>query len=195
MFDNKYPYTDFHEMNLDWVIKQIDDLTKKIDNLKLEWLAEANAYTDEKVANFQSQLDALNQELDGVLASVRSELLATETRVNEKITLLQAEMRIFQNKIDAEVIGINARTDEAIKQNNVYLIDELSKSVSQFKVINYFTGLSITIQEMFDYLCRFHIQNAITYTGLAEKLITYTEYVDYHMTYTDLAMRGGEIIN
>ena len=40
MFLNRYPYTDFHELNLDWLIeemnkiqKQIDDLTKQLKDL------------------------------------------------------------------------------------------------------------------------------------------------------------------
>ena len=32
---NKYPYTDFHEMNLDWVIMQIMKITKEINEFKV----------------------------------------------------------------------------------------------------------------------------------------------------------------
>ena len=33
-FINNYPYTDFHEMNLDWIITQTEALTQKVDDDK-----------------------------------------------------------------------------------------------------------------------------------------------------------------
>ena len=32
-FINNYPYTDFHEMNLDWIITQTETLTQKVDEI------------------------------------------------------------------------------------------------------------------------------------------------------------------
>lgn len=32
---DKYPYTDFHELNLDWIIKKIKEVTKEIDDFKV----------------------------------------------------------------------------------------------------------------------------------------------------------------
>lgn len=32
MFNNKYPYTDFHELNLDWILAQIKELTEEMQN-------------------------------------------------------------------------------------------------------------------------------------------------------------------
>lgn len=32
MIWNEYPYTDFHDMNLDWIIKTVKDLKNIIDN-------------------------------------------------------------------------------------------------------------------------------------------------------------------
>jgi hypothetical protein len=31
MFSNFYPYTDFHELNLDWIISEVKRLANKID--------------------------------------------------------------------------------------------------------------------------------------------------------------------
>ena len=34
MFGNKYPYTDFHELNLDWFLKEFVKLQKELEELK-----------------------------------------------------------------------------------------------------------------------------------------------------------------
>jgi hypothetical protein len=47
---------------------------------------------------------------------------------------------------------------------------------------------------MFDYLCRFHLQDAITFTELATASKTFTELAAYNMSYTDLALNGKSII-
>lgn len=38
-FFNKYPYTDFHELNLDWVLKIVKSLMQAVDSLD-DWRAE-----------------------------------------------------------------------------------------------------------------------------------------------------------
>lgn len=34
-FFDKYPYTDFHELNLDWILKTVKDSEKKIDDFTI----------------------------------------------------------------------------------------------------------------------------------------------------------------
>ena len=36
MFFDKYPYTYFHELNLDWLLKKYYELKKKIDKMQKE---------------------------------------------------------------------------------------------------------------------------------------------------------------
>lgn len=46
-FFNNYPYTDFHEMNLDWVLKKIKEVEKTVNDFtvynKLTWCGEWDA--------------------------------------------------------------------------------------------------------------------------------------------------------
>lgn len=69
---NNYPYTDLHEMNMDWVLKQLQSLitawaeTKgEWDETKLEWAQTQEAYTDlyNYVHDYFDNLD-IQQEVD-----------------------------------------------------------------------------------------------------------------------------------
>ena len=39
LFNNEYPYTDFHELNLSWVIERIKKLMSQVSNLE-DWKAQ-----------------------------------------------------------------------------------------------------------------------------------------------------------
>ena len=39
-FINQYPYTDFHELNLDWVINEVQTLQTKVDNIMSDKVVE-----------------------------------------------------------------------------------------------------------------------------------------------------------
>ena len=76
----------------------------------------------------------------------------------------------------------------------LYLIKKLSETLGSLLVINFFTGEKITIQTMFDTLAKLHIQDPLTYTGYAEKNITNENLSLLNITYTDLVLRGEQLI-
>lgn len=58
-FDNKYPYTDFHELNLDWILKQISEMSgssaeikTRLDKLELDNQAMMQLYDDIMAGDF-----------------------------------------------------------------------------------------------------------------------------------------------
>ena len=56
-FFNKYPYTDFHELNLDWTLNTIKALIKEVDELD-EWKSEFEE-------QYQELIDIYNQLING----------------------------------------------------------------------------------------------------------------------------------
>lgn len=36
LFNHEYPYTDFHELNLDWVIKKVHEIDKTVQSIYTE---------------------------------------------------------------------------------------------------------------------------------------------------------------
>ena len=194
MYDNKYPYSDFHELNLDWILETISNLEKRVDNLKNEFLDQANKYTDEKFAEFKNDLAELEQELNIIVEELQAQYSEFTSVINARIQFIQNDINTLNKKIDAEIIGANEYTNQAIIQNNNYLIEKLSETLRSLLVINFFNGEKVTIQEMFDTLAKLHINNPLTYTEYAEKNITNSNLSLLNITYSDLVLKGEELI-
>lgn len=135
-------------------------------------------------ADLQAQYDAAERDFDQLQLSINTSLRQMEIRIDE----LRADMI-------ANINAVNERTDLAIEQNNVYILNELTRFLSSIRVLNALTGTEMSLQEMLNYLCTLHMTDAITYTALASKQNTYTQLAGYNMTYTQLAMNGNNIIH
>lgn len=176
------------------VSKKINEVIDSMNNLGLDILGQANAYTDAKVASFQIQVDEIVAEFNRIVAMIEADNTQFKKDVNDRIDELEQEVDYFNQSLIATTEAINNRTDVAIAQNNASLLAEMRTYLSNILVVNYITGEEMTIQEMFDYLCKFHLTDPITYTELVGKNCTYNTLINYLMTYQQLIVSGGSII-
>lgn len=149
-------------------------------------------YTDNAIRQMEEEV---NTQLANTLADLRATNQLFIDYVNNSLTVMTSRIDTFDTKLTNEIIGVNARTDLAIEQNNAYLLEEIGKGFVDLKVINYFTGQSVSVQEMFDYLSQFHLENAISYIELVNKQKTYTYLAQLGITYTTLALNGNSAIH
>ena len=197
-FNNTYPYTDFHELNLDWVIEQIKSLNTDLETMEARILEITKAYVDERVdekmATYMAEIEEIERNLIQLTNDLEEDFEGLRNSVN--LSLRQMEMRIddLNDRLVAEINAVNQRTDLAIEQNNEYLLSHMETELANIKVINALNGTYYTVQNMFTYLCTLHMTDAITYTDLASRNNTYTQLAGYYMTYTQLAMQGNSII-
>ena len=176
------------------VCTKINEVIDSMNNLSVDILGQANAYTDAKVAGFQIQVDQIIAEFNRIVAQIETDNTEFKQEVNDKIDELEREVDYFNQALIATTNAINQRTDTAIAQNNTALLAEMRTYLANILVVNYITGEEMTIQEMFDYLCKFHLTDPITYTELAGKNCTYNTLINYLMTYQQLIVSGGSII-
>ena len=74
IFVNKYPYSDFHELNLDWILETVSSLEKRV------------AVLEEKLSGFAGDMEQTIKDL------IKSYLTGTENEI--KITEADDKLKI-----------------------------------------------------------------------------------------------------
>lgn len=202
----KYPTQNGEMINLDWIISEVKRLNQNMDELEERVLAAALAatreYVDEQMAQIRTDFNNLSNEVAGLRLYFDQKIEELDTQYDTFIVAVRNELNTmtrrieqFEQTVQNEIIAVNALTDLKIEANNEYILDEVAKGVVNVRVLNYFTGERVTVQEMFDTLAQLHLENPISYTELAAANITYTALAALNMTYTELAIKGKSFIS
>lgn len=174
--------------NLQILYKSFNDVVDYINTSLEEFNDESKQYTDESINQFRFEVEVLTSQLQENYVSFISTVNAQLNSINSRLTQQD-------QKINSGLASIEGMVQLRISQNNEYIFDKINSELIDVKVINYFTGSIVSVQDMFDYLAEFHLENAINYLQLATRDISYTAYVNLNMSYTDLAQNGATIIN
>lgn len=205
-FQHGWPYSNFHDLNLDWILQKIKEYEGRLDGIVEEAVARANAYTDQQIAQFKTEFDELvvqvEQEVADMLSAVDNAIdrLTKEQQdfietATTQINAINERVDTLEESISASVVGMRAYTNQAIRDNNQMLFDYIESAVIDVHVVDYFTGQEVTIQEMFDKLAQFHLQNPLTYRQFAGKEVTYAELSALNTTYAGLISNAGGLIH
>lgn len=202
---NLMPYTDMHELNLDYILRKVKELDERLDKITEEISEqveeEVKQYIDEQLTLVIEEFDAMKADYDLFKITTQS----TVDGLEQDFIDLMGELDIFmyqvnlkiqgvKDYVDAQIAAVNIRTDAAIQQNNQMILDQLSHYLSNITVINFFTGEAISIQDMFDYLAMLHVSDSIDYDTLYTRNKTYSDIASLNITYTDVVLHGNTLI-
>ena len=186
----QFPYTNFHDLNLDWVLKEVKRVSEAVDKWSTEVLDAAKAYTDEKVAAEAERANQANLELK---QTVETAIRDFQNVVNGALSGFQEQLTQQDAEIEANLVAARGYTNAQIAQNNEFLMEEISNGLIDLKVLNLFTGKYVTVQEMFDYLSAFHMTGAISVAQIGNAQRTVNTVVGYNATCTDIVINGYHI--
>lgn len=193
-FWNKYPYTDFHELNLDWLLTEVQQIEARVDalhdELKAELTTELRAYVNEQIASLKNDFDVLTErfnELDVHVYELDTAFAAFTTYVNN-------ELSGFKSYIDNQITSTNLRTDLMIASNNQFLIETMAEQLRNMTVLNFFNGTYVSVQEMFNTLAKLHLNDAIAYNQITTRGYTYGSIEALNLTYGDIVNHGNTLL-
>ena len=172
LFEN-FPYTNFHELNLDWVIKTMKALDEKVDSIEDRIYNKSKAYTDEQIAILRNEFNSLEDEFIVFKADVnkmfadytaRQDKAFTDYKalVDAQIDLLEQEIRDAKAELKTLLAQANSYTDASMQMLLLQIPPIISDQIRTSLVYNLLTGKYVTIQAMFDYLCMFHAPDSLT---------------------------------
>ena len=193
-FWNKYPYTDFHELNADFLLQRLKEIEEYIASIEDDLKTELSAWLKEQLAPYEETLDELINEVEGLKTETEETLAEYDTKITNFETRVNNQIAAIRQDLINSISSMSALMDLKIETNNLWLMNEITENVgSLFLVMNPFTGEEVTIQNMVDYLAAFHITDGIDYDTMASRALTYNQFAALNITYTDLALNGNTL--
>ena len=197
-FNHKYPYTNLSEENLDYILNQLDLFRDELDNIETRVYNKVMEMVQPQIDDIRNEVNTLSANFENFKREVRQEIGDFEAAVNAQIADLERRFTQLINTVNALVNEAKLYSD--IQNENLYnkIVDDITSGrivPGESKVINYITGELMTNQQMFDYLCMFHLTNPMTYTQAALKGKTYNEVIALNLTYTDIIVNGNVLIS
>ena len=213
VYDDSLSYTE----QVSKLVYKVNEVISAMEGLEKDILDQAKAYTDEQIGKTFEEVDLKIQQLENLIETTTEDfeqLVADTVRtfnsivddlqaqyqrftqyVNGELTDVRGDIEDTNERLDASITAVNARTDLMIQMNNEYLLEEVTEHLpSIMKVLNILEGDYVTIQEMFDYLCNLHIVDGIIVSTLAARALSCNRIVTINRTVRDCVMYGNTIL-
>ena len=189
-FINQFPYTDFHEMNLDWLIQ-------KTKQLQAEMVEVQKVIHDIEILT-EEQITAM---IEAAIANNNNQLYAKMTKLYEDIT---AEYQSYiSNQINMLTVYVDNQdvhydllaqgyADQAYNNAKAYVDAEV---LDYTMMINPVTGEYEDVRNVVtDIVTYFHTENALTAGEYDTLELTAEDYDNHEITAYDYDFNGKTIL-
>lgn len=193
---NIFPYSNFHELNLDWIISELKDFQARLDTIAEEGYQKSKEYVDLQLAGLQGEFAAYKAEVNATLSAYDDTIKDFKSAVTDQLTLFQSELDGYQKQLSDSVAGLRVYTDQKVAQSEKDMQEYIAEQVlNNISVLDPFTGEYVTIQYMINYLAQLHMTGGATYDEIAAARKTVNALIALNHNYTKWAENGKAYIN
>lgn len=185
-FINQFPYADFHELNLDWLIKETKDLKVTMTELQEEF-AKIEVLTEEQInAMINAAIATNNIDLYNRMTALKEEITSEyQSYCTNQISQLQ----IYVDNQDIYYNGLaESYAANALNQAKSYVDAQV---LDYTMMINPITGVYEDVRNVVnDIVSYFHTDNALTAAEYDALELTAADYDAYELTAYDYDFNG-----
>ena len=174
-FYDKFPYTNFQELNLDWILTEVRKIQTDIDEINA-WKETFSAQINAQISNLISEV---NKEFTQLKADIEKEFTDYRTETDAKFEAQRAETNRQFASLTAAVNTRLFAFDGRIADIESKLHDIENNLPTLVHVTNPFTGMSDSIQNVINALADTQRSDALTaseYDALAKTAAGYDAY-------------------
>lgn len=156
MFFNTYPYTDFHELNLDWLLSTYQKIVDDIKTIQ-EWVeqheidyedamrrltiveSELNTFEDRIREQFrilsddiQRQLEEQQRQVEALMTETRAEIQRMLVQFENEFRQIEAELLNTVAEMRAEVMRLVMQIQNILDANNQFMMDWVERRLQEF---------------------------------------------------------------
>ena len=185
-FVNQFPYSDFHELNLDWLIAKTKELNTHMDALQAEFDKIVVLTEDQINAMINSAIAANNIDLYNRLVQLKAEITSEyKNYCNNQI----AQLTIYVDNQDAYYNGLaEGYAEHALTEANAYTDGQV---LNYTMMVNPITGVYEDVRLVVDDIVNyFHTENALTAAEYDALELTASDYDAYELTAYDYDFNG-----
>lgn len=190
MIHQQFPYTDLHNLNLDWILHEIDNLKHEVEQIedygdRISDVENALTQVENSIRSIQGSLTSLNQRCNNIESSVED----AQEAIRNMYAQVAADIANIQNEVNAirtQYIALKAYVDmrdrSVLDESKQFTLERIAALLDYFEdpeqvyVINPFTQEVQTIQQFIDSLAEYLRYGALTAEEFDSLGLTASDY-------------------
>ena len=215
---HNYPYTNVHELNLDWIIKEMSIIRKDIELLNKWKLSrdERDAEIDRQLEDlnrrfvilenlYNTFVDEVNTRFDELALQITTQVNELEERVNNQFAELEADvyaqLTALQRALETEMREFKTDVNSILSLYNVRIInveqglqDIINRLPEMFTIIDPYTGLENSIVNVIYEIVNNGKTNSLTAEEYDNKQLTAAYYDGLNVTAYNYDFNGKDYV-
>ena len=185
-----FPYSNYHELNLDWLLSKVKEIQTDIDKI--------NAWKETFSAQINSQISDLINQVNTEFNQLKTDIAKEFTDYrNETDAKFEAQREETDKQFASLTDAVNARLtafDGRIADIESKLLDIENNLPTLVHVTNPFTGMSDSIQNVINALADTQRSDALTASAYDALAKTASGYDAYKITAVNYDFNGKSIL-